>query len=100
MTSVSDNRNASFCSVDVASFLQELGRMADDGGQLKLALGREEAAKALSLKQRHFDALNSSGKIPRPIKLGNRPIWVVDTLKRWLIAGAPQRDVWEEISKC
>lgn len=84
-------------SFDVDALFQEPSRTAVEGGQLKLALGRKEAAKALSLKQRQFDGLNSSGKIPRPIRMGNRPIWVVDTLQRWLNAGAPNRNDWEQM---
>ena len=63
------------------------------------ALDVNGVALVLSISKRHVAALNSSGKIPRPIKLGRRTVWVADELRAWLAAGAPERSRWESLRK-
>lgn len=58
-------------------------------------LAAEDVAQLLNVSKRHVAALNSSGRLPRPIKLGRRTLWVADELSKWLAAGAPERSRWE-----
>lgn len=62
-----------------------------------LALSAEEVAKLLGVSERHVWSLNSSGKLPKPIRLGRAVRWSADELRMWLLAGAPRREHWEAI---
>jgi predicted DNA-binding transcriptional regulator AlpA len=44
-------------------------------------------------------ALHASGRVPLPIRLGRRTLWLADELTSWARAGAPARDRWENIKK-
>jgi excisionase family DNA binding protein len=56
----------------------------------------KDVAKALSLSQRTVWKFHSSGRLPRPVKLGGSVRWRRDELKQWLDAGCPARDVWQQ----
>jgi predicted DNA-binding transcriptional regulator AlpA len=57
-------------------------------------------AHLLSLGLRTIRSMDYSGKLPRPIKLGgSRTVWVLSEIRRWLAAGAPDRQTWESIKK-
>ena len=58
-----------------------------------------EAAKLLSISERHFYKLHSSGRVPRPIRLGRAVRWRADELRDWLAAGAPSRSQWQSMRK-
>lgn len=60
-----------------------------------LALRAAEVAELLNISERHLWALLSSGRLPRPIKLGRAVRWSVSELHDWLAAGAPERSKWE-----
>ena len=62
----------------------------------RLALSADEVAKLLGISERHLWALNSSGRLPRPLRLGRSVRWDLQTLREWLAAGAPERSRWEE----
>ncbi len=61
----------------------------------RLALSAAAVARLLGISERHTWALNSSGRLPKPIRLGRAVRWPVDELRAWLAAGAPPRDRWE-----
>ncbi len=65
----------------------------------RLALPAAEVAKLLGISERHLWALNSSGRLPRPIRFGRAVRWPVDELRAWLAAGAPERSRWESLRK-
>lgn len=52
-------------------------------------------ADMLYVSERHIWALNSSGRLPRPIRLGRAVRWDRNELERWIAAGAPTREAWE-----
>ena len=52
-------------------------------------------AKLLQVSLRHVNALNASGRLPKPIRLGRSVRWPREELVRWIAAGAPSRDAWE-----
>ncbi len=60
-----------------------------------LLLSAAEAAEALRISVRHFYKLHSSGRVPRPVRLGRATRWRAQELIDWLEAGAPARARWE-----
>lgn len=62
-----------------------------------LAIDAAEVAKLLNVSLRHVNALNASGRLPRPIHLGRSVRWPRAELESWLAAGAPSREVWEQM---
>lgn len=61
----------------------------------RLALSAEEVAEVLGISRAHVWRLHSSGRIPRPVRLGRTVRWDRKTLESWLEAGGPTRDRWE-----
>lgn len=61
----------------------------------RLIVDAAELARLLQVSLRHVNALNSSGRLPRPIRLGRSVRWPREELVRWIAAGAPSRDAWE-----
>ncbi len=54
----------------------------------------------LSLSKRQIFRLNSSGRIPAPIRIGGSIRWDLERdIKPWLAAGAPTRAEWEVLKK-
>ena len=53
------------------------------------------AAKLLGISERHFYKLHSSGRVPKPIRLGRAVRWRADELRDWVAAGTPPRDRWQ-----
>ncbi|MHC4400198.1 MAG: helix-turn-helix transcriptional regulator [Planctomycetota bacterium] len=65
----------------------------------RFALPAAELAKLLGVSERHVWALNASGRLPRPVRLGRAVRWPVEELRNWLAAGAPERSRWEAIKE-
>ena len=61
----------------------------------RLALPAAEVAELLGVSERHVWALNSSGRLPRPLRFGRSVRWNVRELQAWIDAGAPARSEWE-----
>ncbi len=64
-----------------------------------MAVPASEVAKLLNVSERHIWAMTSSGRLPRPIRLGRRVLWSRAEIAAWLEAGAPTRDRWEQIKQ-
>lgn len=62
-----------------------------------LLLDAAGVASALRISKRHLATLSSSGRIPRPIRMGRAVRWNADEIRRWIEAGGPSRDKWEAI---
>ena len=58
-------------------------------------LSAEAVGKMLSLSRRQIFRLNSSGKIPVPIRIGGAVRWSEQTIRCWLSYGAPDRKTFE-----
>lgn len=58
-------------------------------------LSARELAQRLSLSKRQIFRLNSSGKIPKPVRIGGSIRWPQSEIKRWIAAGAPNRKTFE-----
>lgn len=62
-----------------------------------LAIDGDDLAPTLGISPRHVETLHASGRLPRPVWLGKRRLWVVDEIRSWLAAGAPPREQWDAI---
>jgi len=62
-------------------------------------LSAEAVGKMLSLSRRQIFRLNSSGKIPAPIRIGRAVRWAESTIAQWLKAGAPDRKTFEAMQQ-
>ena len=60
-----------------------------------LLLTAAQAAQQLNVSERHFYKLHSSGRVPRPVRLGRSVRWRAEELRKWLAAGALPRARWE-----
>lgn len=54
-----------------------------------------QLATRLRLSPRQIWKLNSSGKIPAPVRIARSVRWDADTIASWVRAGCPSRDVFE-----
>jgi predicted DNA-binding transcriptional regulator AlpA len=68
------------------------------GGPRPLLVGRIDAARLCGTSPRTWDRLASSGRTPRPVRLGGRPLWRLAELAEWISAGCPDRDTWDAIT--
>ena len=54
----------------------------------------------LSLSKRQIFRLNSSGKIPAPMRIGGAVRWDIERdIRPWLAAGAPDRTTFETMKR-
>ena len=67
--------------------------------RLPLLLTLKQVAELLSVSERHVHKLNSSGRLPRPVRLGRSVRWRRVELESWVEAGSPDRARWETINK-
>jgi excisionase family DNA binding protein len=70
-----------------------------DASSERLALPAVDVAKLLGISKRHVSALNATGRIPRPVRLGRAVRWRAHEIRDWLAAGAPSRERWESMRK-
>lgn len=63
----------------------------------KLLLSAAEAAAVLGISRSQLYALHSSGRLPLPLKLGRRTLFLFEELKSWTHAGCPSREKWMQI---
>jgi predicted DNA-binding transcriptional regulator AlpA len=61
----------------------------------RLTVRRRRLARLLDVSERHLQAMNSAGKLPRPMKLGRCRVWYLAEIRAWLRAGCPDRQTWE-----
>lgn len=58
----------------------------------KIAVDVKLASAMFTMSTRSFWRLVSSGKAPKPFKLGRRAVWRVSDLTAWAANGFPSRD--------
>lgn len=66
--------------------------------KLPLLLAAKQVAELLSVSERHVHKLNSSGRLPRPIRLGRSVRWRREELEAWVEADSPDRARWEALN--
>ena len=64
-----------------------------------LAVSAKQLAAMLGVSLRTIRAMDTGGKLPRPIRLGRCVRWNLTELQRWIDAGAPPRIQWEAMKK-
>ncbi len=73
--------------------------MKTDGDVIPALLNYKQSAQLCGIKKSLWYSLNSSGKIPRPVRLGRRTLWARDELLEWIAAGWPSHEKWEKIKE-
>jgi prophage regulatory protein len=64
-----------------------------------LCLGADEVAALLGIGKTLLFELDSAGRIPAPLKLGNRCVWAISELRAWVAAGCPDRQRWQTLRR-
>ena len=60
-----------------------------------LVVDAKSLAPMLSCGVRTVRTLDARGLLPKPLRIGGSVVWVVDDIRAWLEAGAPDRETWE-----
>lgn len=60
-----------------------------------LLVNVKELAKLLSCSVRTSWRLNSSGKLPEPVRIGRSIRWLLPAIKEWISMGCPDRKTFE-----
>ena len=64
----------------------------------RLALPAKDAAALVGVSRAQWWKLFAAGKTPSPIYLGAKaPRWLVEELRAWLAAGAPDLQTWQRM---
>jgi len=71
--------------------------MDENKNQNPQLLSAKALARMLCLSKRSIFRLNSSGKIPAPLRVGGAVRWSAEECAEWLAAGAPDRKTWEQM---
>jgi excisionase family DNA binding protein len=58
-----------------------------------------EAARFLGVSRATFYRLDKKGETPLPVWIGGSRRWRIDEFRRWVEAGCPPRDRWEEMNR-
>ncbi len=67
-----------------------------DAGPEPLAVDAQQLGRMLGLSVRTVRTMDSAGRLPRPVKLNGTSVrWLVNEVREWLAAGAPDRATWE-----
>ncbi|MFO0805090.1 MAG: hypothetical protein U0791_18445 [Gemmataceae bacterium] len=61
---------------------------------LPLAVDARELAVLLSASLRWVRTQDAAGKLPPPVRIAGRVLWVRAEIESWLSAGCPPRDEW------
>lgn len=65
------------------------------GFQETTAISASDLARRIGVSMRHVRRMDSMGKIPKPVRIGNSVRWIVSEIEAWLQAVAPDRQSWE-----
>jgi excisionase family DNA binding protein len=75
-------------------FAQEQSKMSLDV-EVPILASAADVAQMLQLSSRTIARMNSSGKLPRPIRLGRSVRFSRNEIQAWIDAGCPNRRTWE-----
>jgi excisionase family DNA binding protein len=64
-----------------------------------MVVDANQLADMLGLSVRTVRRLDSSGKLPKPIRIGGAVRWRVAEIEAWLAADCPDRAEWETKKK-
>ena len=60
-------------------------------------MNAKKLGEMLSLSRRQIFRLNSSGRIPVPVRIGGSVRWIESEIAAWIDAGCPDRKKWEAL---
>ncbi len=60
-------------------------------------LTAKDLGKMMRLSKRQIFRLNTSGRLPAPVRIGGAVRWSAQEISRWISAGGPDRKTWEQI---
>lgn len=63
--------------------------------QPPLAVDAPRAAELAGVSRALWWRLHAAGRVPAPVRIGPRTLWVVATLERWFALGCPDRAAFE-----
>ena len=66
-----------------------------DARDARIAVSAREAGRLFGIAERSWRRLDSSGQVPRPIRVGSSVRWLVQELEEWGRQGCPDRARWE-----
>jgi prophage regulatory protein len=66
-------------------------------GSTAIAVDANRLAELLGLSIRTIRRLDSSGKLPRPLRIGGAVRWRISEVNQWVDAGCPDRAEWDRI---
>jgi prophage regulatory protein len=69
----------------------------ENTNQTPSLLSAKMLGQRLSLSKRTIFRLNSSGRIPAPVRIGGAVRWSAEEISAWLAASAPDRRTWEQM---
>lgn len=64
---------------------------------LPFVVDAKRLAKLLCAGVRTVRTWDAAGKLPAPIRIGGRVVWLMSEIRAWLAAGAPDRETWVAI---
>src|SRR5262249_16627151 len=85
---------------DLARLLREvieLLRRQASAGPEPLTVPAAVAGPLCGVSEATWWRLSSSGKCPRPLKVGGKTLWRTAELQAWVAAGMPERRTWESL---
>ncbi|MFC1765587.1 helix-turn-helix transcriptional regulator [Planctomycetota bacterium] len=62
-----------------------------------LAISARQLAEMMGVSVRQIWRLNSSGKLPKPIRLGGSVRWNREEILNWFEAQCPDLETWEAV---
>jgi predicted DNA-binding transcriptional regulator AlpA len=78
----------------IVTFIERVRQMVKTNLLTARAVG-----EILSLSKRQVFRLNSSGKIPQPVRIGGSIRWIESQINEWIAAGAPDRKTFETMQQ-
>jgi predicted DNA-binding transcriptional regulator AlpA len=73
----------------------DLSNIASDQHPDQLLVTARQAAHMCGKSLRTWRTWDSTGWIPRPVRIGRSTLWRADELREWVAAGCPRRAEWE-----
>ena len=67
-------------------------KLPEDKG---LLLTNREASKLLKISERTMWGMWNDGRMPKPIRIGQRVLWGYEELRAWVNAGCPHAEDWK-----
>jgi predicted DNA-binding transcriptional regulator AlpA len=82
---------------DVLSIRKSAPDAAGTPALMPFAMNARGLAAMLSGSVRWVRTQDSAGKLPKPVRVSGRVLWLRDEIEAWLRAGAPDRAMWEAL---